>query len=317
MSKKKKSIIEFRSYQLPPKLPVLLLTGEHWFISDVPSSRLHIHNCMEIGLCHSGAGILRLQDSLCPFHSQDITVISCNVPHTTYSLPDTTSQWSYLFVDAAELMRPLYPQVNTDISALLSSSEHHLSLVLKQEAYPVIHDTVAGIMQEMAEKKSHYQSCVRGLFLVLLTQLSRLVFAENRPLEQSPANILPIAPALDFISQHFSEEFSVQQLADMCSISLSHFRRIFTSIMGVSPLQYLHAIRIQKAAHLLLTTNESILSISGQTGFCCISSFNRQFSAIMGVTPTKWRKQQSFLKNQSVLPRAGWRYSKASKKPKT
>ena len=50
MSKPKNTVMEYRNYYLPADFPVLVLTGGHWKISDIPSSRLHFHNCLEIGL---------------------------------------------------------------------------------------------------------------------------------------------------------------------------------------------------------------------------------------------------------------------------
>ncbi len=53
MPKPRHIVTEYRNYYLPVDFPLLLLTGEHWKISDIPSSRLHFHNCLEIGVCHS------------------------------------------------------------------------------------------------------------------------------------------------------------------------------------------------------------------------------------------------------------------------
>ena len=51
MAKQKNIITEFRNYPLRVEFPILLLTGNQWWISDVPSANLHFHNCLEIGLC--------------------------------------------------------------------------------------------------------------------------------------------------------------------------------------------------------------------------------------------------------------------------
>ena len=56
MAKQKNIITEFRNYPLRVEFPILLLTGNQWWISDVPSANLHFHNCLEIGLCHEGEG---------------------------------------------------------------------------------------------------------------------------------------------------------------------------------------------------------------------------------------------------------------------
>ena len=53
MARQKSGVAEYRNYYLPYDFPVLLLSGEHWKISSVPSKNLHFHNCLEIGVCHS------------------------------------------------------------------------------------------------------------------------------------------------------------------------------------------------------------------------------------------------------------------------
>ena len=58
MPRNKRSIVEYRIYDLPLDLPVFCLSGEEWRISDVLSNRLHFHNCLEIGFCHTDSGFL-------------------------------------------------------------------------------------------------------------------------------------------------------------------------------------------------------------------------------------------------------------------
>ena len=60
MAKSKRAVTEYRSYYLPMQFPVLLLSGDYWKISDIPSGSLHFHNCLEIGICHSDSGTLEI-----------------------------------------------------------------------------------------------------------------------------------------------------------------------------------------------------------------------------------------------------------------
>ncbi|MCR4756979.1 MAG: AraC family transcriptional regulator, partial [Butyrivibrio sp.] len=62
MSKPKKTVIEYRNYELPLNFPILLLTGDRWHISDVKSGKLHFHNCLEIGICHSDSGMIEFDN---------------------------------------------------------------------------------------------------------------------------------------------------------------------------------------------------------------------------------------------------------------
>lgn len=314
MSRKKKAVIEFRDYDLPAHFPILLLTGEHWRISDVPSGRLHIHNCLEIGLCESDSGTMRFEDTSCPFEAGDVTVISCDIPHTTFSTPGTASKWSYLFVDVGELLHPFFAGADLHQVDLLSLSDRHLNLIMGKKAYPVIHALVTELMEEMKNKKAGYELSVRGLFLALASNLLRIDARGQKTKDRQPENALVIAPALDFIRYHYMEDFPMDSLAGLCGLSPTHFRRIFSSIIGVSPLEHLHATRIRKAADLLRMTEESVLSISERVGFHSISSFNRHFLAVMGQSPREWRRQMSVLKDQSIFKYNGWMYAEILKK---
>ncbi len=75
MAKHVRTITECRNYYLAPHFPVLLLTGEHWKISNVPSDRLHFHNCLEIGICHSDSGCMEFYGETIPFKEGDVTFI--------------------------------------------------------------------------------------------------------------------------------------------------------------------------------------------------------------------------------------------------
>ena len=129
MARTKRDIVEYRIYDLPVDLPVFTLSGEQWRISDTPSSRLHFHNCLEIGFCHSDSGYIRFEDETVSFKAGDVFLIPRHVPHSTYSTKGCRSLWSYLFVDLDSLAR-------TPLNASKSSLEtvHWPSRYLKFSA---------------------------------------------------------------------------------------------------------------------------------------------------------------------------------------
>ena len=91
MAKQKYPVTEYRPYTLPIEFPILLLTGERWHISDQKSGRLHFHNCLELGICHSEHGIMEFEGRPTEFYANDISCIPKNLPHTTYSAKGCSS----------------------------------------------------------------------------------------------------------------------------------------------------------------------------------------------------------------------------------
>ena len=76
--------------------------------------------------------------------------------------------------------------------------------------------------------------------------------------------------------------------------------------MGVSPLRYLSRVRVVQATVLLRTTETPILEISEEVGFRSVSAFNRNFMDVTGMKPLVYRKQMSYIRDQSVLKCTGW-----------
>lgn len=307
MSKPKKATIELRSYELNPSFPVKLLTGEHWLISDTPAKTLHFHNCLEIGLCHSAEGTIAFGDASMPFHSGDVSIISCDIPHTTYSAKGTTSLWSYLFVDLSLLLSPYHALSNPSEQKIYNKLEHDFRILLSYNEYPFICQIMKEIIYECSTKKLFYEDSVRGLFATLSIKLLR-EYEKQPDSHLFPAkDSFSLKPALDFIRHHYMENFDIAALAGKCELSESHFRKIFSEITGQSPLEYLNHFRIEKACSLLRINERSILNISEAVGFASLSSFNRHFSALMKCTPSAYRQQHAAIQNNtSILKYSGW-----------
>ena len=295
--------IEYRTYELPSDFPIKLIHGEDWRISDIPSGVLHFHNCVEIGICESDGGWLDFLDGKRPFRKGDITFISGDIPHTTWSHPGTASKWSYLFLDAEELLKPFFPLSMLPNAELFRELLYGNSYILPGAEYPRIASSACAMVRELIEEKLNYEIAVRSLFLTLATELMRLK-AED-PYKNSNRTT-PIAPALAYINQNYMKSFPIDRLAECCRMSSSHFRKVFKRLMGMSPLEHLHHIRILKACSLLRMTESSILDISISVGFTSLSSFNRQFKSQMGVTPSQWRRHGLRNRKTSVLKYSGW-----------
>lgn len=310
MARPKHTVIEYRNYNLPANFPVVLLTGDMWRISDIRSERLHFHNCLEIGLCESDSGTIEFMDNSCPFYTGSITVIASDIPHTTYSAPGTQSKWSYLFIDMENIWGPFFPfDILPDKESILDMIHNHYMILSKEEHQDIYH-LLTMIIHELNSQGSNYQFTARGLMYALLFKLLEIYKKEKLPANQNfevKENSFAIAPALDYIRNSYMQDFSIEDLATLCHMSTTHFRRVFTSIMRTGPLEYVTRVRISNAATLLRTTEMSILSISEEVGFHSVSSFNRHFQTIYGMTPMKWRKDMSYIRTQSIFTYTGWK----------
>jgi AraC-like DNA-binding protein len=303
MPRQKQTVLEYRSYDLPADFPLLLLAGEHWRISPVQSSRLHIHNCLEIGLCLSDGGEMILGDQRHSFQNGYVTCIARNVPHTTWSSPCTHSLWGYLYVEPETLLGRFGLSQLPDLQAFnrMLSSCHFL---LPPDQFPWAKPLVQEIMNEFAEQPPGYRVCIRGLFLVLMIRLLR-VFPEDTAESAKDKNLAVLTPALDYVYDHYVQTFPLENLAEVCHMSPTHFRRLFHTQMGTNPLNFLHQVRILKSCTLLRSSEKTVAEIAAQVGYTSLSCFNQHFQRIMGCTPSAWRKSGG-KSRPSLLSFTGW-----------
>lgn len=82
-------------------------------------------------------------------------------------------------------------------------------------------------------------------------------------------------------------------MAEACGFSQSHFMKFFKATIGVPFTAYLNDYRLTMASRLLLSSEDSILTIAGDTGFDNLSYFNRTFKQRFGMTPSRFRRQES------------------------
>ena len=303
VSRPRQTVLEYRSYELPADFPLFVLTGDQWHISPVPSKRLHIHNCLEIGLCHTESGEMIVGDEQVAFQKGYVTCIARNVPHTTWSSPGKYSLWSYLYVDSEALLGRNGLSQLPDLQAfnrMISSCRFLLSPKENPWAVPL----VQGIMEEYAEKPAGYKQCVRSLFFILLIRLLRIYRDEEQDVLPDKT-VTALSPALDYMYEHYAQSFPLEILADVCHMSPTHFRRLFHAQMGTNPLNFLHQVRILKSCTALRASERTVAEVAAQVGYTSLSCFNQHFQRVMGCTPSAWRRSGEEAR-PSLLPRTGW-----------
>lgn len=86
--------------------------------------------------------------------------------------------------------------------------------------------------------------------------------------------------------------WNVDELARRAGLSTGHFRRIFRSLTGQAPLEYVLDCRMRRACYYLEETRVPIGEIAIATGYADIYYFSRQFKERLGCTPTDYRRRR-------------------------
>ena len=94
-----------------------------------------------------------------------------------------------------------------------------------------------------------------------------------------------IYETIGYIHRHLHEPLSLSELARYAAYSPYHFTRIFKEKMGISPVYYISALRLQKAKGLLLNTNLCVRDIGLEIGQKSLGTFTTRFTIYGKRTP--------------------------------
>lgn len=96
------------------------------------------------------------------------------------------------------------------------------------------------------------------------------------------------------ITEHYMDNLSLKSLSEKYYINSAYLGQIFKKKYGVSFKDYLNNYRIERAAELLIRTDEKVYAIAEMTGFNNTDYFINKFVQLKGITPLQYRKQILF-----------------------
>ena len=310
MGRPRKKQVELRNYDLTEELHTVIHRGPDWRISPVESLILHFHNCFEIGICLTESAYVRFGEERRAVQAGDIVCVARNVAHTIWSAPGTESEWCFIHLDPELLPGRQAMTMIPDPKGFLNMlSDCHLVLRAAENAWADA--LLRQMVQEAENREPGYQLCAGGLCAVFFTKLYR-IYSRHEKQEQEALPTIVISPALDYIDEHYQEKFSLEELARICHMSPTNFRRRFLEETGTNPLAFLHQVRVTKSCALLRTTGADVAEVAAQTGYTSMSSFNRHFLELVGCTPSAWRGMRSDSQERILLSLNGWQKAESS-----
>ena len=87
-----------------------------------------------------------------------------------------------------------------------------------------------------------------------------------------------------------TKDFSLEDYAKMCNMSKYHFLRVFSGIVGKTPLEYRNNIRLEHACELLSNEKLSVEEISASVGYSSASYFSSAFKKKYGISPKQYQQ---------------------------
>ncbi|GAA5013897.1 helix-turn-helix domain-containing protein [Actinopolymorpha pittospori] len=100
-----------------------------------------------------------------------------------------------------------------------------------------------------------------------------------------------VADVLDELNTRLARRTSLAELAELSGFSGQHLNRVFGTVLGLTPLQYLTRLRMERAAAMLTDRQLTIRVIAREVGYEDPYYFSRAFKHHFGRSPSEYRHQ--------------------------
>ena len=94
-----------------------------------------------------------------------------------------------------------------------------------------------------------------------------------------------------WIADNYTVQAPVNAMAELSGLPERSFKRRFTKATGMSPMEYVHTLRLEEAKQILETTEDPVEAVANEVGYEDGSFFRRLFRRQVGLSPAEYRKR--------------------------
>ena len=234
---------------------------------------------------------IRIGTELLIASAGDFTYIPPKMVHSIYALGGSASIRGISF--ETSILHENMQNFDAEVFYMFDvQSKNRISLFSKgHPVYPTLSHYMHESYEEFIAKDVCYKLPIRANIYLMMTALLRYYSSTKDDSDYAIYhNVMRLAPVISYIAEHYCEKIYVEYLADMIGVSPDYFTKMFKDSIGKTPIEYINALRINRAMELLYKTKNSMTQISDEIGFCNSNYFHKIFKQYMDQSPLSYRK---------------------------
>lgn len=263
---------------------------------------LNWHEEIEIDYVKSGRAFFHIGKNTIELKEGQAIIIAGNELHAIYPINDEPSEILSIVFNASFV----FPERSGDVY-----EKYYLPIHNYNTCHYLVYDkknlwdrsiisNIEDIISANLEKEYGYELVTKSLLCQMWVVFSfnkEWINKKNKNKGEDTRTLSPdeirVKDGVNFITEHYSESISLDDIADAIHISKSECCRCFKRVVKLSPFEYLMHYRIYSAAEMIFAdvkSQKSIAELATSVGFNNTSYFNKLFKEYMGYTPTEYRK---------------------------
>ncbi len=257
--------------------------------SENKNNGWHYHPELELVYINGGSGKRQIGSHVSYFREGDLILIGSNLPHCGFTDKLTGNKSETLVQMKADFLGSDFfdiPEMK-NIQKLFEVAKGGIAFFGKTK-------TKVGEKMEILEYQTDFQRLLS--ILNILNQLAtsnemKVLNAEGFSMETEVKDNDRINVVFNHVKANFKEDISLEEIANMVSMTVPSFCRYFKKITNKTFTQFVNEYRLVHASKLLAEQPMSITQVCYESGFNNFSHFNKSFKAFTGQNPSEYRNQ--------------------------
>jgi len=263
----------------------------------------HYHPEYEIVLVTESTGRRIIGDHISDFASGNLALIGPNIPHiykndpAYYKSPGSGKACSIVihFTEASLGNDFLQLPEFAPLRALFEKAAGGLDITGNTNA--LISGKLETILSQSGIKR---WLCLVEILTILAASKETKPITHSSVIGYNEKESNRLCAVLDWITANFEKDIRLAEAAAIAEMQENAFSRFFANRTRKTFSGFVQELRLQKAAKLLTSTENSVTAICYECGYNNISNFNRQFLSRYKVSPKQY--QQNFLPDVKRTP---------------
>ena len=223
----------------------------------------------------SGFGRLDYEDKSITLDEGSAFLVTLPDEHRYY-LPAESEKWEFIFITlSGEYAMKMWDQLQQQYGKVVKLSPKSNVLQFLWKVYwDFVQNKITDEYRTSAIAYEFMMELVKGL--------------ETPGGGEERRNNSNINSAMEFMKNNLHLQLSLDDIAQSANLSRYHFSRMFTSVAGITPWEYLTKLRMEKAVYLLQTDSYQINEIAELVGYSTVNYFDKAFRKAFKTSPGKF-----------------------------
>ena len=257
---------------------------------DYRSEEVHSHDFVEIVYIMEGSGRQCINDEEFDVKTGDLLFVNYGCTHA-FHVDEKLVAYN-LMIRVDYFTKNMIKNDNLFYMLALTSFEkiqHELNdksplVSFKFDEYDDMISLFKNIELELSKNELGKSLILDSYINIILCKVFRKIFVKD-----SDKDLLIPQDILDYITEHFNEKISLNDLSQRCFYNPAYFSRLFKKAFNMSFTDYIMDVRLKHCCELLKNTDYSIARIIEECGFSDRNTFYERFKSKYGCTPIEYR----------------------------